>query len=380
MKAYDFVLAGGGVSGLSLACHLIHSPLRDRTILIVDKNAKNRNDRTLCFWSDRPTLFDAAVCREWRQLRFVGEAFDQIVPLDGYRYKLIRGLDFYQFARQELSAYANVDFVQGTLNWIEDDRDGARVWVDGQTFAGRWVFDSRFNLAQHRPDPTRYHALRQHFRGWLIKTPDAAFDSATPTFLDFRTPQKDEMRFFYVLPFSERRALVEYVGLGDEGSRQALEDYIERILQIKQYRTVAVEGGANPLTDQPFPRRAGAHSMTIGAAGGRIKPTSGYAFMRIQKDSAAIVDSLVRDGHPFGVPAGSRVCAACDALMLHVMQRHGWQIKPIFTTLFRRNPIRRIFRFLDETATPGEYLALIASLPPGIFLKALFQSKVLHQV
>ena len=26
---YDYILAGGGLAGLSLACHLVNSPLRD---------------------------------------------------------------------------------------------------------------------------------------------------------------------------------------------------------------------------------------------------------------------------------------------------------------------------------------------------------------
>ena len=51
MQSFDFIIAGGGAAGLSLAYQLIHSPLRDRTILIVDKGAKNQNDRTWAFWT-----------------------------------------------------------------------------------------------------------------------------------------------------------------------------------------------------------------------------------------------------------------------------------------------------------------------------------------
>jgi lycopene beta-cyclase len=70
-SGYDFIIAGGGAAGLSLAYHLMRSPLRDRSILIVDKDAKDHNDRTFCFWTDRPSLFDDLVYRSWSQLRFV---------------------------------------------------------------------------------------------------------------------------------------------------------------------------------------------------------------------------------------------------------------------------------------------------------------------
>jgi lycopene beta-cyclase len=37
MQHYDLIIAGGGAAGLSLAYHLLLSPLRNRSILIVDK-------------------------------------------------------------------------------------------------------------------------------------------------------------------------------------------------------------------------------------------------------------------------------------------------------------------------------------------------------
>jgi lycopene beta-cyclase len=66
--------------------------------------------------------------------------------------------------------------------------------------------------------------------------------------------------------------------------------------------------------------------------------------------------------------------------MLQIMVRHGEQIKPIFTALFKHNPIERVFRFLDETASPWEDLLLIATLPPPLFLQALLRLKVLRRV
>jgi len=379
-QLYDFIIAGGGVAGLSLAYHLMRSPLHDRSILVVDKEAKNRNDRTLCFWTDQPTLFDDVVHRSWRQIQFAGEGFEKAIDLNGYRYQMIRGKDYYEFARRELSASANVEFLQGTVERIEDGDDRALVSIDGQTVAGRWVFDSRFRPSQLKPDPARYHSLRQHFKGWEIETQEEVFNPQAATFLDFRTPQKNEMRFFYVLPVSERRALVEYVLLSRDDYDQALKGYLESVLGIKDYRILAEEGGINPLTDAPFPRRAGRRIMTVGTLGGRVKPSSGYAFTRIQDDSAAIVHSLLQAGHPFNVPPDSGYYRLCDALMLQGMHRQGAHIKPIFSALFQNNPIERIFRFLDETASSRENFLLMASLPRTLFLKAWFRLKVLRRL
>jgi lycopene beta-cyclase len=381
-SCYDFIIVGGGAAGLSLAYHLVNSPLRERSILIVDKNAKNRNDRTWCFWTNQPTLFDGIAHRSWSQLRVVGETFEKTVDLQAYRYKMIRGIDFYRFGQRELTAHANVRFLQGNVEAIEDGGERATVTVDGQTYAGRWVFDSRFKLSQFRPDTARYHYLQQHFRGWEIETAEPAFDPQVATFMDFRTVQKQGVSFFYVLPFSERHALVEYVLHGHHAApySQTLRAYLETILGIADYRIVAMEGGTNPLTDQPFPRRLGRRIMSIGVPGGRVKPTSGYAFWRIQRDSAAIVRSLLRAEHPFDVPPDSRFFHLCDSLMLQIMDRHSDQIEPIFAALFKNNPIERVLRFLDEAASLWESLSLIATLPPALFLQALFQLKVLGGV
>jgi lycopene beta-cyclase len=373
-------LAGGGLAGLSLALQLTRSPLHDSSMLIIDRESKTRNDRTWAFWTDRPTPFDGIVQREWNKVHFAGAGFEKDIDLGAYIYRLVRGIDLYHYVHEQLAAHANVEFVKGNVERIEDAAEGARVFANGEAYGARWVFDSRYSVKAFKPEGAGCHYLPQHFEGWEIETPGDAFDPRAATLLDFRTPQKNVMRFFYVLPFSERRALVEYVTLGPDNYGAALKSYLENVLGIRDYRVVATEGGVNPLTDYVFPRRAGDRVMNIGTRGGRVKPSTGYAFLRIQRDSAAIVRSLLANGQPFGVPPDSRRYRFYDALMLEVMQRHGGEIKPLFSALFKNNPIARVFRFLDEVASPAENSLLIASLPPKLFLRAMFRMNVSRRV
>lgn len=376
MKQYDFIFAGGGLAGLSLAYHLSQSDLRDRSILVVDQLPKDRNDRTWCFWTGQPTLFDNIVFRSWHELKIKTEAADKTIALRDYSYNMIRGIDFYRHVRRELSARGNIEFVQGHVDRIKDAGDHVEVWVGSRIYAGQWAFDSRFHVAQLRPDATHY-SLRQHFHGWTIETPYDAFDLQAATLFDFRTEQKNELRFFYTLPLSTRQALVEYVLLSSENYERELKTYVETTLGIHDYKIIAHEGGIDPLTDYDFPRRIGSRTLTIGTLGGRVKPTTGYAFTRIQSDSAAIVNSLLQHGHPFNLPPDSPYYRLCDSLLLQLMSRRGAHMKDLFVQLFENNPIERVFRFLDETASPAENLALMASLPSGPFLQAL-ASKVLR--
>lgn len=193
------------------------------------------------------------------------------------------------------------------------------------------------------------------------------------------------MRFMYILPFSEREALVEYTLfspelLTDEAYDTALRNYIADILKIKEYRIKAVENGVIPMSDQPLPRKLGERVLAIGTLGGRVKPSSGYAFLRIQKDSEAIVRSLIQQGHPFDLPDSPSRYHLFDSVMLQVMQRHGGEMHHIFTQLFRNNPVQRVFAFLDENQSFKEDLKILASLPPLPFIRALLRLKILRRV
>jgi lycopene beta-cyclase len=407
MTHYDFILAGGGLAGLSLAYNLINSPLRDRSILIVDKDAKQQNDRTWCFWEEQPTLFDEIAYRVWHRLCFVGDTFTREFDLAPYRYQMIRGLDFYDFTREKLSQCANVTFVRGNIDRVEDGPDRAAVTVAGQSFSGSWVFDSTLPASLRGSVPTgveasagymdqpltrlkppvpngQYHHLNQHFRGWEIETDRPVFNPQLPTLFDFRTQQAGHMRFIYTLPFEANRALIEYTLfssqlLASEEYDAGLKTYLEDVLNIKDYHIHHVEAGIIPMTDQPFPRRLGQRVMSIGTKGGRVKPSTGYAFLRIQRDSAAIVQSLIAHGQPFEIPARRGRFGLHDSILLNIMTHYPNDLKPIFTIMFKHNPIQRIFRFLDETATLSEEVRFIASLPPWRFVQALFRLKVLQR-
>ena len=388
MKIYDFIIAGGGAAGLGLAYQLAMSGLREKSVLIVDRDAKDRNDRTWCFWTDQPTRFDHLVYRNWSRVEVVSDDFQCAYDLSPYTYKMIRGIDFYQGMQEALSGLPNVEFLQARINEITDTKDktSAAIIVNREEYHGaQWVFDSTFHVSDFYRGPARYHYLKQHFKGWEIETPTDCFDPSTVTLFDFRTPQMGSMRFFYILPFSKRRAMVEYTIFSADALKpheydREISDYLENVRHISPYRIISTETGVIPMTDRPFRRKLGEHIMAIGTKGGLVKPSSGYAFQRIQHDSAAIVHSLETHANPFQVPASPPRYRLFDTLMLQVMYRQGDRMKEIFIELFKNNSIQDIFRFLDETAPLSENIRLLKSLPTSPFLKALFRVKFLLKV
>jgi lycopene beta-cyclase len=111
--------------------------------------------------------------------------------------------------------------------------------------------------------------------------------------------------------------------------------------------------------------------VAIGARAGLIKASTGYAYQRIQRDSAAIARSLVRHGHPYDLPRSRFRHRLMDALLLDVLNQEPARLEPSFAGLFAVNPAERILRFLDEDTRVGEEIGLARSMPARPYLRAL---------
>ena len=155
-----------------------------------------------------------------------------------------------------------------------------------------------------------------------------------------------------------------------------IRSYIETYLSGTPFEIIEDESGIIPMTDQPFPRRGGQRIMRTGTKGGRVKASTGFAFLRTQRDSERIVRSLERHGHPFDVPAPPRRYATFDAMLLSILKETPERGREIFVDLFEKNPLPRVWQFLDEEAGLAENLKLMASVPSSPFISAWFDVKL----
>jgi lycopene beta-cyclase len=142
---FDYIIAGGGMAGLSLAFYLNESSsLRDKKILIIDRDAKNKNDHTWCFWEKEKGAFEEIVFRRWCGVWFHGtDNFSEFLDLDEYEYKMIRAIDFYEFVFTKINQNPNVTFQQADVLEIISSENQAIVKTDqGEFSATDFIFDS----------------------------------------------------------------------------------------------------------------------------------------------------------------------------------------------------------------------------------------------
>jgi lycopene beta-cyclase len=359
-RHFDFIVAGAGAAGLSLLHHLERAGLSERRVLLLDRAPKTRNDRTWCFWEVGESPFEGIIYRRWERLAFHAPDFSRTFDIAPYTYKMLRGLDFYRHMDERLERWPHLCRLYGELEAIGD----GFVRLNGQTYTADWVFSSVL-LEPLAPRPP-YHHLLQHFRGWVLETPQPAFDPAVATFMDFRVEQGGELRFVYVLPFDERRALVEYTlfsaHLLSEGEYEAgLRDYVKAHLGLREYRVLETEAGVIPMTDMPFPSRLGARTLYIGTAGGQTKASTGYTFQRIQRQCRHIAQSLAQGRDPTPLPTPARF-GFYDSVLLNVFAKKRYPGAQAFRDLFRRCPAPQVLKFLDESTTPIEELSVLFSM------------------
>jgi lycopene beta-cyclase len=377
---YDYLIVGGGAAGLSLAYHLAQEPrLANKKVLLIEPEAKSQNDRTWSFWADEPSLFDGIVAHEWEKIAFRSPGFERVIDLEHYRYKTINGLDYYRFVQQALADNQQFTFVRGEITGIIDTSVGVQATTATGSYTARYAFDSRPPNLEKLKRPEKHRYLLQHFVGWEVETETDVFDPTTMEFMDFRGPQHHEARFIYVLPYTPRKALVEYTlfsetTLPKAEYEAAIREYLSTTLNLKTYRVLAEEVGAIPMTDHPLAARAGQHIVNIGTRGGRAKPSTGYAFKRIQQHSARLVAALAETGHlPADLNGDKWQFRLFDTLLLDIMKRRGETTRDIFQQLFERNPIERIFRFLDEQTSWADNFRVMNSVAPGPFMRSIGQ-------
>jgi lycopene beta-cyclase len=381
---YHYIIAGGGMAGLSLAFYLDKSPLRDKKILIIDREEKNVNDHTWCFWETGISPFEEIIYKNWKGVWFHGtDNFSQFLDLQDYTYKMIRGIDFYEYIIPILKQNPNVTFLQASIEKIETVGKETVVKTDkGNFVADEMVFDSSFRSNYNNP---KQHNMLQHFKGWVIETAKPVFKVNEPTLFDFRIEQKDELRFVYVLPYSETKALIEFTIFSDNLITQEeyefyLKTYIEQTIKVGEYQIKAgeyqiseTEFGVIPMSDEKHEISPMPKVIRIGTSGGYVKASTGYTFQRSQRFLQNLVKTLEENKNVSNGMKLNKWKGFLDTVLLNVMLNHRAPQDKIFTSFFKHNKASQVLKFMDEDTSIFEDILFINTVPKPPFIKAAWQ-------
>lgn len=372
MADADLLVLGGGCAGLSLGLRWAERPASGRTI-ILESRGHYTNDRTWCFWRLQPHRFQHLVTHAWSRMTVTSQARGVSFDCARTPYEMIPADRFYSTAQAAIARSSHVTLRLDTTVLAPPRRVG-NLW-HVETTAGPIV---AHQIVDTRPTPVEGTAgppLWQSFIGDEVECDAPCFDPSTAELMHFDSMRTGDVLFRYVLPSSPHRALIETtvfgprrLGAADLGAIQA--DTVKRLCGGAGARVIRTERGVLPMgvTPQPAPTQG---YVRVGLTSGAARPSTGYAFQRIQSWADACVERIARGAPAIGHAPEPVLRREMDRLFLRVLRSHPERGPELFTRMFGDARADRVIRFLSDAGTIADCAALGRRLPIGLFLREL---------
>lgn len=218
----------------------------------------------------------------------------------------------------------------------------------------------------------------QHFLGWEIKTLEPSFDPETFTIMDFDNDFSPGVGFMYVLPYSHEKALFEFTVFSENTLKK--KEYKEQIrsylyhqygLDKEHYEITRKEYGVIPMEDRPHVPYYDQNVINLGSVGGQTKPSTGYTFTRIQDYTQKLAQNLIQGFDPLPPQPSKFKYRYYDLLLLHILSNSTDESLRVFRSLYKKNSLDEIFRFLGEDTSFLQDLKIMSSVPYTPFFKAI---------
>ena len=354
MKEFDYIIIGGGCSGLSLAYELqINEKLKDKTLAIIEPRTEYKKDKTWSFWKVASHNFEDCIKKSWENFSINIPKRTNHLKCKSYPYQSVDSGLFYKKINNKLKENKNISFFKD---------------ISEINSKNSFIFNSVPTIKKN------HHNLWQHFCGVEIETQSNYFDDKIFNLMDFDCDQRESVHFFYTLPYSKNKALVETTWLSkmndnsqkDYGAQ--IKYYIEKNLKIKNYKINYKEEGAIPLFYPIYQKEK--NKINIGTAGGMTRLSTGYTFLNIQEHSKYISKNIenISNAKKFEI---SKKYRFLDDIFLRVLDKNPEMMPDIFFKMFKSSP-KTVIKFLSNKSNSFEDLLIILKIPKWTFVKALF--------
>lgn len=376
-KHYTYIITGAGCSGLTLAWKLKDVLKPGETVLLIDRTCKDENNRTFSFWADK-SYTNGMLFHEWEKMVVMDSSNNFDLEITPYKYCMIQSGDYADAILTELKKNSSFELLKASVIDIKTLGTSGVVTTSKGIISANWVFNSCYPNLKEIAFTGRINLIQQ-FYGFTIETEKDCFTPGELSFMDFRTNQSHGTTFGYVLPFSSKTALVEFVAISKDywqmaSIKEELEDYIENTLKTGSYKIISKESGWLPMTDSKLNPYFGERVINIGIVGGALKASTGYSFTNTQMQAERLIRSIKTKGYPINNnPFFKKRFRLYDRTFLLLLQKYPQKGHELFISLFKHNKANKILKFLDNQTTLFEELRIFSTVNLKRYIPTILQ-------
>lgn len=370
-EKFDIAILGGGCAGLSLARELTNLSYSKR-VIIIEPRTLYEHDRTWCFWAEARHSLSEIVSTQWQHWRFSSQNHVVEQTGRGLRYQQIRSSSFYQACIKTIAARPNIELRQGlsakTVSIIDDL---VSIETDKGSITADLVIDTR-----PRPPLEDTAMLWQVFSGADVETKEPCFEPLTAGLMENMKSDATGLKFTYVLPTTEHRALVQTTRFSltkipperlDAEFHADLDAIVQGPVTLKRW-----ERGSLPMGQTRIHANTSSKIIPGGQAAGVLRASSGYGFLRIQAWARDLANELVEGRTPLAKPFGSPLERNMDAIFLAALSRSPHLAASWFIRLAEYLTGDEFGQLMSQSPSLNSWLKVVSALPKIEFLHALF--------
>lgn len=372
----DLVILGGGCAGLSLAARLAKLGKDAPKVIIIEKRKNYTNDRTWCFWDIENPQYQSLKSHAWSTFEISNKNLSNEYDCSQHEYLMLESHQFYEDALSSIGSNLNIQLILNEELLLEPNRteDGWHIKNANLDLTTKLIVDTRppREIAQNDS------VLWQSFIGYEIQTQSDLFSPKKMVLMEFDDAFKEGLGFVYILPTTENRALIEYTVFSEnrflkEQLIATLEKSILKKTYGQNYEVLRVEHGILPMGYQSAKEEKDSTYLYAGLFSGAARPSSGYAFQRIQSWATSCAESIASHKMLYQFPKDPLLQSLMDGLFLHVIKKNPTIAASLFEDLFKKCDLKTVIKFMSDKASLADYIRIIGSLPPVPFIRALPQ-------
>jgi len=390
---YELIIIGGGCSGLSLAAALCRLAVQSEHVprtLIVEPRSRYTGDRSWCFWAQAKqddsvqpescgnqavdTVGDL-VAKSWRSWEFsAGSVSHRHTSDDGWSYHYVPSIRFYEQVENQLAQNPNITLLKGArVSEVKPVEDCIELLLEsgsGGTDSANRKVTAKQIVDTRIPDKVDIGSamLKQVFFGFEVslKSPHR-FDDVARVMENMRVDNEGFM-FDYVLPLDGHRLLVEFTrfaakSLPAESLRSDALESLRRVCGDALFKIIREEFGVIPMGLSGSAVPIDPRWIHTGLGAGAARPSTGYAFKRIQRWAEICAGGILKEGKGQGFPPDRALLMWMDKVFLRTIASNPALAPQLFMSLASKVSPDRLLRFLTDRPGIQDLLAVMLALP-----------------